>query len=152
MDRRTRSWWNSCAWVTLGGVVDLVRDHEHVLLRLAQDLRELLVARRDALARVDDEEDEVCLADRGPRLLGDLARDRMRVGDVDAAGVDRHELLAQPLDDQLLTVARRAARVVHDRRARRGQPVDERRLADVREPDDRDRADQVDRLDLGLQH
>ena len=121
-------------------VVDLVRDDEHVLLRLAQDLRELLVARRDPLARVDDEEHEVGLRDRRARLLGDLARDRMRVGDVDTAGVDRQELLAEPLDDQLLAVARRAARVVHDRRARRRQPVDQRRLADVREADDRDRA------------
>ena len=88
--------------------------------------------------------------DRRARLLGDLARDRMRVGDVDTAGVDRHELLAEPLDDQLLAVARRAARVVHDRGARRGQPVDERRLPDVREADDRDRAYEIDRLRRSL--
>ena len=53
-------------------VVDLVREHEHRLLRLAQDLRELLVARRDAGPRVDDEQHEVGLADRRARLLGDL--------------------------------------------------------------------------------
>ena len=57
-------------------VVDLVREQQHVLLRLAQDLRELLVARRDAGARVDDEQHEVGLGDRGARLLRDLARDR----------------------------------------------------------------------------
>ena len=33
-------------------------------------------------------------------------------------------------------------RLVHDRLARRGQPVDERRLADVREADDRDRPEE----------
>ena len=50
-------------------VVDLVRDHEDGLLRLAEDLRDLLVARRDADLRVDDEEDEVGLA-RPPRAPG----------------------------------------------------------------------------------
>ena len=63
---------------------------------------------RDALPRVDDEEHEVGLADRGARLLGDLPRDRARVGDVDAARVDQQEVLAVPLADQLLAVARRA--------------------------------------------
>ena len=45
--------------------------------------------------------------------------------------------LPVPLADELLAVARDAGRLVHDGRARRGQPVDERRLADVREADDR---------------
>ena len=126
-------------------VVDLVREHEHVLLRLAQDLRELLVARRDPGAGIDDEQHEVGLGDRGARLLGDLLRDRARVGDVDAAGVDQQEAAPVPLADELLAVARRALRLVHDGLARRGEPVDERRLADVREADDRDRALQLDR-------
>jgi len=94
--------------VGLARVVDLVREHEHVLLRLAQDLRELFVARRNALARVDDEEHEVGLADRRTCLLGDLPHDRARIGDVDAPGVDQQEVLAVPLADQLLAVARRA--------------------------------------------
>ena len=93
-------------------------------------------------ARVDDEEHEVGLLDRRARLLGDRARDRRRVGDVDAAGVDEQEALAVPLADELLAVARDARRLVHDRGARAGEPVDERRLADVREADDRDGADQ----------
>ena len=56
-------------------VVDLVREHEHRLVRGAEDLGELLVAGRDPGARVDDEEHEVGLADRRPRLVGDRARD-----------------------------------------------------------------------------
>ena len=127
----------------LARVVDLVRDHEHRLLRLAQDLRDLLVARRDPDLRVDDEEDEVGLRDRLARLVGDRARDRRLVGDVDAAGVDQQEALRAPLADELLAVARDARRLVHDRRARPGQPVDERRLPDVREADDRDGADEI---------
>ena len=42
----------------------LFASSEHVLLRLAQDLRELLVAGRHAGARVDDEQHEVGLGDR----------------------------------------------------------------------------------------
>ena len=53
----------------LARVVDLVRDHEHRLVRLAEDLRDLLVAGRDADLRVDDEEDDVGLA-RPPRAPG----------------------------------------------------------------------------------
>ena len=66
-----------------------------------------------------------------------------RVGDVDAAGVDEQEARARPLADELLAVARDAGRLVHDGLARAGQPVDERGLADVREADDRDRAERA---------
>ena len=123
-------------------IVDLVRDHEHGLLRLAEDLGDLLVARRDPDLGVDDEEDEVGLADRLACLDGDRPRDRRLVGDVDAAGVDQEEAPAvRPLDDELLAVARDARGLVDDRLPRAAQPVDERRLADVREADDRDRAE-----------
>ena len=127
----------------LRGIVDLVRDHDHRLVRQAEDLRELLVARRDPCPRVDDEEHEIGLGDRGARLLGDRACDRVLRGDVDAAGVDQQEALAVPLAHELLAVAGRAVRLVHDRGARRGEAVDERRLADVREADDRHRAEQL---------
>ena len=93
--------------------------------------------------RVDDEEDEVGLLDGRARLLGDRARHRRLIRDVDAAGVDQQEALAVPVADELLAVARDARRLVHDRAARAGEPVDERRLADVREADDRDGADEA---------
>ena len=122
-------------------VVDLVRDHEHRLLRLAQDLRDLLVTGRDPDLRVEHEEDDVGLRDRLARLVGDRARDRRRVGDVDAAGVDEEEAPVPPLAEELLAVARDARRLVHDGGPRAGQAVDEGRLPDVREADDRDGAD-----------
>ena len=96
-------------------IVDLVRDHEHGLLRLAEDLCDLLVARRDPDLGVDDEEDEVGLGDRLAGLDGDRAGDRRLVGDVDAAGVDQEEAPAGPLDDELLAVARDARGLVDDR-------------------------------------
>src|SRR5581483_6216268 len=75
-------------------VVDLVRDDEHRLARRAQDLRQLLVAGRDPRARVDDEEDEVGVRDRGTGLVGDRARQLVAARDVDAAGVDEQEAAA----------------------------------------------------------
>ena len=119
-------------------VVDLVREHEHRLVRLAQDLRDLLVAGSDPELRVDDEEHEVRLGDGLARLHRDRARDRRLVGDVDAAGVDEQEPPARPLAHELLAVARDAGGLVHDRSARARQPVDERRLAHVGEADDGD--------------
>ncbi len=126
----------------LARVVDLVREHEHRPVRLAQDLRDLLVAGRDPRLRVDDEEDEVGLLDGLARLVRDRPRERCRIGDVDAAGVDEQEPFRVPLADELLAVARDAGCLVDDRRARAAEPVHERRLADVREADDRDRADE----------
>ena len=61
----------------LGRVVDLVREHEHRLVRLAEDLRDLLVARRDPDARVDDEEHEIGLRHGLARLF---ARSRGVIG------------------------------------------------------------------------
>ena len=99
-------------------VVELVREDERRLVRLAEDLRDLLVAGRDAGLRVDDEEDEVRLLDGRARLLGDRARHRRLIRDVHAAGVDQEEALAVPVADELLAVARDARRLVHDRAAR----------------------------------
>ena len=97
---------------------------------------------RDPDLRVDDEEDEVRLGDGLARLLGDRARERRRVGDVDAAGVDQQEPPAAPFETSSLR-----SRVTPEVSwttacARPAQPVDERRLADVREADDRDGAEQ----------
>src|SRR5262249_52559092 len=52
-------------------VVDLVREQEDRLVRVPQYGGELLVARRDPCARVDDEEDEIGLGDGRPRLIRD---------------------------------------------------------------------------------
>ena len=95
-------------------VVDLVREQEHRLAGAAQDLGQLLVARRDPRARVDDEQDEVGLGDRRPRLLDDRARDRRsgrrcRRRPCRSAGSG-----GRPLADHLLAVARHARRLVDD--------------------------------------
>ena len=123
-------------------VVDLVRDEQDGLARGAQDRRNLLVAGGYAGAGVGHEDDEVGLLHRLARVRRDRAGERRAVGDVDAAGVDQDEADAAPLADELLAVAGDAGRFVDDGGAALGQPVHERRLADVREADDRDRADE----------
>ena len=125
------------------GLVDLVRDQEDRLARAAQDRRQLLVARRDPVPCVDDEEHEVGLGDRAARLVGHLLRERRRIDDVDAARVDEQETLAGPLADDLLAVSRHAGRLVDDGLPRAGQAIDERRLADVRKADDGDGPEQL---------
>src|SRR5581483_10080411 len=116
-------------------------EDDHVALRAAQDLGQLLVAGRDPRPGVHHEENEVCLLDRRRCLLDDPARDRIAVGHVDAARVDDREALAVPLADELLAVTGHAGRRVDDGGARLGEPVDQRRLADVRVADDRDLAE-----------
>ena len=81
----------------LARVVDLVREHDHRLLRGPQGDRQLLVARRDPVPGVDDEEDEVGLLDRRARLLRDLGAERVGGQVVDAARVDQEEVLAVPV-------------------------------------------------------
>ena len=58
------------------------------------------------------------------------------IGHVDAARVDEEEALPRPLDDDLLAVAGHPRGLEDDRLAGRGEAVDERGLADVREADD----------------
>ncbi len=125
-------------------VVELVREDEHGPPRHAQDLGELLVSRRHARLRVDDEEHEVRFLDRYTRLCSYLCAERSGVGAVDAARVDEAERRSRPFAEKLLAVAGDAGRLVHDGGARRSEAVDQRRLADVREADDRDRAGDLD--------
>ncbi len=130
-------------------IVDLVREHDHRPLGVAEDDGELLVARRDAGAGIDDEQHQVGLVDRGLRLLGDLGAEHAALDLVDTAGVDEAEPGAGPLAEHLLAVARHARGLVDDGGAALREPVDQGRLADVREADDRDGAcDLARRLDL----
>ena len=52
-------------------VVDLVREHEDRLSRATEDLGHLLVAGRDAVLRVDDEEDEIGFLHSATSLIHD---------------------------------------------------------------------------------
>src|SRR5262249_38682593 len=125
-------------------IVELVGENEDGSTGRTQDVGELLVAGSHAGRRIDDEEDEVGLLHRLTRLRRDLWAERPGVGAVDAAGVDQAEGGARPVAEELLAVPCDAGRLVDDGRTRRCQAVYERRLADVGEADDRDRAGDLD--------
>jgi hypothetical protein len=121
-------------------IVDLVRHEDDRLARPAENARDLLVSRRHAGARVGHEDDQIGLLHRAPRLLRNLTRERRGIGDVDAARVHEDEPLPRPLADDFLAIPRHTGGLEHDGLTCRGEAVDQRRLADVREADDGDRA------------
>ena len=122
----------------VGGPVDLVRDDDHRHVGAAQDLGDLGVALAQAGAGVEHERDGVGVGDRLARLVLDRARERVLGREVDAAGVDELEPDPVPLALERLAVAGDPGLLVDDRLAPAGEPVDERRLADVGKADDRD--------------
>src|SRR5690606_14696494 len=89
-------------------------------------------------AGVEDQHDRVRGGDRLASLPLDLAGERVLGGEVDAAGVHEVEADPVPLALDRLAVAGHPGLVVDDGLAAAGEPVDERRLADVRKADDRD--------------
>ena len=97
------------------GIVHLVGDHEPWLAGLAHQLGDARVARMHADLRVDDEQHHVGLFDGLRNLFADL--DVHRNGRVlaEAAGVHEPERAAVPLGACIVTVARRAGLVAHDR-------------------------------------
>src|SRR3954469_487590 len=117
--------------------VDLVGREDDGALPAAQDVGELLVTGPAPGARVDDEDRRNGIVERGLGLLADRAGDRVDVEEVHAPGVDQVEAPAVPLAGDLVAIARDARALVDDRRARAGQAVDERGLADVGIADDR---------------
>ena len=94
---------------------------------MSQDRRQLLVARSDPYLRVDDEEHEVGLGDRGTGLFPDLLYQRRGIGDVDAARVDEQEPVAGPLAQDFLAIAGHSGCLVDDGCPRAREPVDEHR-------------------------
>ena len=70
-------------------------------------------------------------------LRDDLARDRFRVLEVQAAGVREQEPAAQPLHGPFEPVTRDAGDRIDDGAPRSGEPIEQRRLSDVRPADDR---------------
>ena len=95
--------------------VDLVRGDDDRHVAAAQDVGDLLVAGAHAGARVDDEQRDLRVGQRGARLVLDRDRQRIGVVEVHAAGVDQREAAPVPVRGELLAVAR-------DARAARARP------------------------------
>ncbi|GMA39637.1 hypothetical protein GCM10025883_16820 [Mobilicoccus caccae] len=123
--------------VRLGAaVVDLVGHEDHGLTGPAQQLDDGLVGVGRTDHGVDDEHDHVGQFDGHLGLFGDAQVDARGV-DLPPAGVDQGEPATGPLGVVGHPVARDAGNVLDDRLAAPEDAVDQRRLADVRAPDDR---------------
>ena len=118
--------------------VGLVGDADDRLVERAQPLGDLLVERHDAVADVDDEEDDGGRVDGELDLPLDVGGEVVDVHDAHAAGVDQFEEAVAGLDDGGDAVAGDAGGRIDDGDAPAGEPVEQRRLADVRPADDRD--------------
>ena len=104
----------------------------------SQPLGDVAVGGGEAGARIDHENDAVCL---GNRLLGlprHLHRQPFVRARLEAASVDGDEAALARVSLAVMAIARYAGQIVHDRLAAARQAVKERRLADVRAPDQRE--------------
>ena len=105
--------------------VDLVRGDEHRLSAPAQKLCELAIRSREALHRVDDEDDRVRLAHRRLCLLADGA-DQLLIGaQRETPGVDDAEALRSLLRFGVLPIPRHPGHVLDDGEALPHDPVEE---------------------------
>ena len=131
--------WNSCASGDVARRVDLVRGERRPGRRRGAGCPRSPGRPAAAPARASTTNSATCgVGERRARLVLDRDGERVLVVEVDAAGVDQRERAPVPLGLELLAVARDPGPLVHDRLARLREPVDERRLADVRVADDRD--------------
>ena len=107
----------------------------------AQEVGDALVLRHEALARIDEERDDVALGDRVLGLPRHLLEDPVLGDRLEAAGVDDEELAVAEARAADVAVARQAGQVVHQRVARAREPVEQRRLADVGPADQGERGE-----------
>ena len=119
-------------------VVDLVDRENHGTTRPADVRRDLLVGRDDAVPPVGHQHDDGSRVERRGALHGHGLLERVGAGSVHAARVDQLELRPQPFRRVAQHVAGRSRRRGHDRAARTGDAVEERRLADVGAPGQHD--------------
>ena len=117
--------------------VDLVRDDNHLLAVPAHELGNNGVVPGDARRRVDHEEHEVGGPEGAERLLGHLHVELVATFE-HSPGVDDEKRAPVPVALELEAVPRDAGLGLDDRDLPAREAVHERRLADVRAPDDGD--------------
>jgi hypothetical protein len=117
--------------------VGLVRDQHHRLVDLPQPDRDVLVQRRNPLAHVHHEHDHRGGLERELNLPLHVGAQVVDVDDPDAARVHDFPRPAAVLDHGGHAVAGDAGGGVDDADPPPGEPVEQRRLADVRPADDR---------------
>jgi len=121
------------------GVVVALVDHQHDrYVAFAQFPGELGLDRRRAGESVNDEQDQVRRMHRLERLTLDLAEDLVLRLPLQPAGVDDDEAAASPFGLVPMPVTGQPREAADDRLTATDNPVEQRRLADVRASDDGD--------------
>ena len=110
-------------------------------MRFLHQRRNFLILRRDAHCGVDDKNTESGPADGalGTHDAENFDRAGMFAARTDAGSVDEHKALAPAPVGDVDRVARGPGKMAHDRAAIAQDGVDERRFANVRPTDDRQR-------------
>ena len=122
--------------------VGLVHDQDDRRVDVAEPLRDLLVEGHHAVADIDDEEDQVGLGQRRLDLTVDVVGQVVAIDHADAAGIDQLEvagvLLVADVPQGPHPIARDPRHVIDDGDPTAGEPVEQRRLADVGPSHDHD--------------
>ncbi len=121
-----------------GCSLGLVGDEDHRLAGTPDHLGKGLVHRCQAGARIDHEQDDIALGNRGFRLLSHPPGKRGIIGLLEACGIDNGEFQVIEIDIALATVAGDARPIINKRQLAADQAIEQRRLADIGTPDDRD--------------
>ena len=115
----------------------LVGDQHDRRIAFAKPAGNFLVQRRDACARVDQEQGDIAIFDRRLRLETHPARQRLRVFVLITGGVDDGEVQPQKMRLALPPVARDARLVIHQRQLLADQAVEQGGLAYIGPSHDR---------------
>src|SRR2546430_2428491 len=107
-----------------------------VVTGAAEDLSDLNIEPGRALSRVDDEEDDVGLVDGHQHLTPHALDERLDGRGIEPARVDHRRLPALELHAAVEPVARHAGHVAHQGLPAPDEPVEERRLSNIRPADD----------------
>ena len=122
----------------IGVLLDLVGDQHDRHLRRSQPSREMTVGGRDPGASVDHHQGGGSIVERRLRLQTHTTGERFRPFIFQTCRVDGDKVQVAQLRRPLPPVACNARRIIDDSDALADQPVEKRRLADVRPPDDDD--------------
>ena len=119
------------------GAFRLVGDDDDRLAGAAHRLSKMLVGGSEPGARVDHEQDRVAIDEGCFRLRAHAPGERFRIAFLEAGGVDDGEGKVREPAFALAAVAGDARLIVDERQPAPNQPIEQRRLADVRPADDR---------------
>ena len=109
----------------------LVGGEDTGFTKTAQVLGNLVILRRNTFARIDHKDDHIGFCHRLARLFGHLLENATdRVG-LETTGVNDNEFLCALSPVAIVTVPGQSGKVGHDRIARFGQAIEQRRFTNV---------------------